>query len=313
MNVNLKIVITSCLLMLVAAVLTFPRVTWGQASDNSTISVSIGQISEITVLPTSLSWVAVAPGEAGGTKLLDIKNTGSENVSQIHAYMSTLDNETVRPYGSDDVTAYAATGIIVIRNETNSSIHFAGRLEWNWTEDISYKDLSNLGSGACSSADHNCSWGFIRNSSYEYMWAISNGTDATGSGLCNYTDAQLALENDTDTGASDGSTRTPDSSGITNNGADASYSYFSVNRDGHVLDGACVAIAKDCDKIYLYKYDMRSTVGTTDFDTCSNARYVQIENLVPRAEHTLTLDAYAHYGLPDGSMATGIIYIEAKA
>jgi hypothetical protein len=309
---SVKIIAILFPLLLLGVLLTFPRPTVGYASDNSTLYVNIEQISEITVYPPSLSW-SLPPCRASTPKLLDVRNTGSLNVSDIHAYVSTLDNETIRPYGQDNASWYTANSLITIRNETNASIYFAGRLEWNWTEDISYKDLTELGSGACTSAGHNCSWGFVRNTSYEYLWAISNGTDPSETGLCNFTDTQLALENDTDTGASDGSTRTPCKTGITNNGADASYSYFSINREGHLLEGSCVAISAACDKIYIYKYDMRSNSGTTDFDTCSNARYVQVGNLVPRAEHTLTLDAYAHYGIPDGTMGTGIIYIEAKA
>jgi hypothetical protein len=311
MSVNLKIVITFCLLTLVAALLALPKVTLGYASDNSTISVNVGQVSEITVLPTSLSWANIPPGGDGTTQSLDIQNTGSTPVSQIHAYVSTLDNETTRPYGGDAVEDYAATGVVVIRNETNTSIYFAGRIEWNWTEDISYKDISALGNGACDGGADNCSWGFIRNSSYEYMWAISNGTDATESGFCNLTDAQLALESDEDTGAVDGSTRTPTTGDITNNGADAYWSYFHVTRADHLLADSCVAVSWNCTKIYLYKYDMRSG-ATDDFDTCTYARYLQETDLNPREEHTITLNVYMPYGIPDGNMATGIIYVEAK-
>ena len=311
MSVNLKIVITFCLLTLVLAFLALPRVTLGFASDNSTITVNVGQLTEITVLPTSLSWSGVAPGQHGSVQYLDIRNTGSVNVSQVFAYVSTLDNETYRPYGTDNITAYAATGVIMIRNETNASIYYAGRMEWNWTEDITYKNLGQLGSGACTNTNTNCSWGFVRNTSFEYMWAISNGTSADESGLCNYTSTQLALESDADTGASDSSTRTPTTDGISNDGADLSYSYFRITRAAHLLEDSCVAVAKNCDYIYLYKYDRRNNAQTTDFDTCTNSRYLQLGNMMPKDEHTITLNAYVPSGIPDGNMGAGIIFIEA--
>jgi hypothetical protein len=311
MNVNSKIVITFCLLTLVVSFLTLPRVTWGYASDNSTVSVNVGAVSEITVVPTAVSWSGVAPGSEDTPVSLDVRNTGSNTVSQLHAYMSTLDNETFRPYGGDTVGDYAATGVIMISNESNATMYYAGRIEWNWTEDITYKDITALGATACD-AGHNCSWGFIRNSSYEFMWAASNGTDLLETGLCNFTDSQLILEDDVDTGASDGSTRTPTITGITNDGADGNWSYFTVSRANHLLEHTCVALSQNCTKLYIYKYDMRSDASGGDFDTCSNAAYLQLGTMAPRDEHTITLNTYMPYGIPDGNMAAGIIYVEAK-
>ena len=312
MSVNLKIVVTFCLLTLVAALLALPKVTLGYASDNSTISVNVGQASEITVLPTSLSWSGVAPGTESSSQTLDIKNTGSENVSQIHAYVTTITNETTRPYGTDEVSNYAATGVIMISNESNATIYFAGRKEWNWTENVSYMNLVNLGAGACK-AGYNCSWGFIRNTSYEYLWAASNGTSVDEAPFCNFTDAQLLFENDTDTGAVDGSTRTPDAAGMTANGADLNFSYWSMQRGDHFLSDSCIALHRSCQWIYLYKFDRRSSADNLDFDTCSNSRDLQQIALPPRDVHTVTLNVYMPVGIPDGDMAAGGIYVEAKA
>jgi hypothetical protein len=292
------------LFLLVAALFMVPKLTLGYASDNSTISVNIQQASEITVSPPSLSW-STPPCRSAGSKLLDIRNTGSVNVSQIHAYVSTLDNETTRPYGADDVSKYGATGLLVVRNETNSTIYWAGRLEWNWTEDISNKDMSNLGNGCTVAGGGNCSWGFVRNSSYEYMWGVSNGTD----GYCNTSNTELGFEPDIDNGTA--ASRAPETAGITRNGGDPGYGYFSVDTSGHLLEDHCVAVSWNCDKIYIYKYDKRTASGT-NFNTCTNSRYVQIGNLPPYDVHTMTLDVYAPCGIPDGDLSTGIIYIEAK-
>jgi hypothetical protein len=299
------------LFLVVMSLFTLPRLTFGYASDNSTISVIIEAIAEITVSPPSLSW-SVPPCRSAGIKYLDIRNTGSLNVSQLHAYMSTLDNETIRPYGTDDPSNYAATSMIVLRNETNASMYWGGRVEWNWTEDISNKDLSGLGTGACDANADNCSWGFIRNTSYEYMWAISNGSsllDGNEPAFCNYSNAQLALESDVDNGTVE--SRTPSTSGITNDGADSNWSYFSIDTPGHLLEDHCVAVSWNCSKLYIYKYDKR-TASSTNFDTCANSDYVQVTNTTPYDVHTMTLDVYAPCGIPDGALSTGIIYLEAK-
>jgi len=279
--------------------LTFPKTTFG-AADNSTLNVTIQDLSEITVSPTILTWSAY-PCKSTQTKLLDIRNTGSLNVSQIYAYVSTLDNETSKPYGKDLASLYAGTGLIVVRNETDSPMYFAGRLEWNWTGDISNKDLSNMGA-ACTGSPGNCSWGFVRNTSYEYMWAVSNGTG----GVCNESGTQLGLESDVDNGTAE--SRTPTTGGIGTVQTVPDYGLFSITRSSHLLTNSCVAVSRDCQKIYIYKYDKRTT---PNFNGCTLASYVQGDNLVPYDVHTLTLDVYAPCGLPAGNLAVGNIYIVA--
>jgi hypothetical protein len=299
MKMSQKIVITLYFLLLVAILLTFPKATFG-AADNATINVTVGDISEITVDPSFLGWT-VSPCDASVAKLLDIRNTGSLNVSQIYAYVSTLNNETSRPYGKDIASLYAATGVIVLRNETDSPMYFAGRLEWNWTEDISNKDLSNMGAG-CTGVGGNCSWGFVRNTSYEYMWAVSNGTG----GVCNESGTQLGLESDLDNGTA--GSREPETGGIGTVQTVPDYGIFSITRSSHLLTNSCVAVSRDCQKIYIYKYDKRTT---PNFNGCTLASYVQGDNLVPYDVHTLTLNAYVPCGIPAGDLATGHIYIVA--
>ncbi|MEM5879272.1 MAG: hypothetical protein QXU74_02140, partial [Candidatus Aenigmatarchaeota archaeon] len=141
-------------------------------SDTASIYVGVQSVTEITVSPSILSWTA-QPAHAGGTKLLDIINTGSLNVTNIHAYVDTLTDETERPYGSANATKYAAGGVIVFKNETYNKFFFAGRIEWNWTEAI-----SNLQTGGVNSPK---AWGFFKNTSFEYVWLLGNGTG----GFCN--------------------------------------------------------------------------------------------------------------------------------
>ncbi len=302
-----KLIFALYAVLVIGALFAIPKLTRGvPAADNTTISVDVQSISEITLYPSTITWTGVGPGHAGGQVNLDIVNTGSKNVSQIYAYVSTLNNETSRPYGTDDASKYAATGVIVLKNETDSNIYFAGRLEWNWTEDISSADLSNVGgtNGPCDGGPGNCSWGWFRNTSYEYVWAVSNGTN----GLCNNTGTQFGIEDDADDGTT--STRTPITTNINRDGGDSDYSYFSVNRATSPLYGSCVAVSTDCQKIYIYKYDKRTS---PNFNSCNNVRYVHNNTLTPRETHTLTLDAYVPYGTPYGNLATGAIYVVAAA
>jgi len=260
-------------------------------SDTATINITIQAVAQITVWPDFLSWVNVEPGKAGDTKLLDIINTGSINVTQIYAYVDTLEDETQRPYGSANATNYAAGGVIVFKNETYNKFFFAGRIEWNWTEDISNLNKNNVNSPVA--------WGFFKNTSFEYVWLLGNGTN----GYCNNTGAQFAIEDDVDNGTAE--TRTPETTSISFDGGDANFGYFSINRASSPLYESCVAAYYDCSKIYIYKYDKRS-----GFSTCLNSRYIQQTSLPPSDVHTLTLNVYIPYGIPNGNLnlATLTVY-----
>jgi hypothetical protein len=182
---------------------------------------------------------------------------------------------------------YAAGGLLSIINQTgrdiNEKFYFIGRLEWNWTDDISNKDLSNLTSYAA--------FGFFKNISYEYVWAVQSGSDSE----CNDSGTELALEDDIDIGTK--ATRTPFTGNIHLDVYGPGYSYFSVSRASSPLDGYCVAVNSTCNKIYIYKYDKRA-----GFSSCANSRYLRDSNLIPGGIERLTLDVFAPRGLPDGTL-----------
>ena len=265
---------------------------FADANDTATIEVNVAEVAQITVMPDLLTWTAVLPGYAGSPKLLDIKNTGSKNVTNIYAYVDTLEDEAVRPYGSPNSTSYAAGGVIVFKNETYDKFFFAGRLEWNWTEDISNMQKTGVTSPVA--------WGFFKNTSYEYNWLVGNGTD----GFCNNTATQFAIEDDVDNGTVE--TRTPTTTDINCNQADENYTYCSINRASAPLYESCVAIYKDCSKIYIYRYDKR-----TGFASCGNSNYIQVPPLVPFETHTLTLNVYIPLGIPAGNLNTSTFTVYA--
>jgi len=274
-----------------------PGVQAEDVNDTATINVTIQAVAEITVSPDILSWIDIQPGHTGGTKLLDIINTGSLNVTNIYAYVDTLEDETERPYGSANATKYAAGGVIVFKNETYNKFFFAGRIEWNWTEAISNLNMTPSATGVNSPK----AWGFFKNTSFEYVWLLGNGTG----GFCNNTGAQFAISDYEDNGTAE--TRTPTTTSINLDSGDANFGYFSINRASSPLYESCVAAYYDCSKIYIYRYDKRSGFGS-----CSNSRYVQAPDLPPGDVHTLTLDVYIPYGIPNGNLNTATLTVYAS-
>ncbi|MEM5829358.1 MAG: hypothetical protein QW040_00035 [Candidatus Aenigmatarchaeota archaeon] len=282
-----------CLSLLITFLAFLTNVRAENVNDTATINVSVKTVAQISVVPSVLSWTNVQPGQTGGTKLLDIINIGSLNVTQIYAYVDTLTDETKRPYGSSNATEYAAGGVIVLKNETYNKFFFAGRIEWNWTEEISNLQKNNVNSPVA--------WGFFKNTSFEYIWLLGNGTN----GYCNNTGAQFAIEDDVDNGTVE--TRTPTTSNIQLDSGDVNWGYFSVNRATAPLYGSCVAAYYDCTKIYIYKYDKRS-----GFTSCANSRYIQEYSLPPGNIHTLTLNVYAPYGIPSGNLNVATLTVYAS-
>jgi hypothetical protein len=256
------------------------------ATSTMDANVTISSVSEITVSPTTLNWTNVALGAAGGAKALNVKNTGSVNVTDLYVYPDTITDEGLRPYGNGSSAAYAAGGIISISNITTAQYFFLGRLEWNWTESLQNLNTTNL--------DSPVSWGFYKNASQEYIWAAGNGTD----GLCNNTGAQLAVSTLIDTGTM--ATRTPVTTSITNSYQDASYSYFTVGAGP--LNGYCVAVNSTCEKIYIYKYDKRA-----GFTQCTNSKFLTANQIAPGDIIQLNADVFVPFGLPTGELTRATV------
>ena len=262
---------------------------------NITVNVTVAPVAEITVIPNYLEWVNLNPGSAGMSQVVDVKNSGSVNVTSLYIYASTLYDETTRPYGTGDPSKYSAAGVIVVRDEGNIVPQFVGRIEWNWTDSISNADFSAVNSLKA--------WGFYKNTSFEYVWAVGAGNN----GFCNITGAQFAIEDDPDMGTT--ATRTPTTHGVTFNGGDANFGYFSISgRAAFGGDNVCVAVAADCSKIYIYKYDKRS-----GFSTCSNSAYLTTKTLTPGDIYTIPyLNAFIPKGIPAGILKIGTLTIVAS-
>ncbi|MHA2309645.1 MAG: hypothetical protein ACXABJ_10230 [Candidatus Heimdallarchaeaceae archaeon] len=254
------------------------------ANDNVTIDVNVSETSSIIVIPSAINWTGLATSTEGSIRYLTIKNSGSLNVSQIYAYIDTLESEQDRPYGTGDPIEFSAGSLITIRNETDAGYYFAGRLEWNWTQQIPNSNWAAV--------NDPMAWGYFRNTSSDYVWVLGNGSSYG----CNDTDAEFAIEDDIDLGIQD--TRTPDDSGIgAPDATDANYGYFSDNRGSSPLNLYCIAAAADCSKIYIYHYDQRP-----GFNGCGNSAYIQESTLTPGNTFILDVKPYAPSGIPSGDL-----------
>jgi hypothetical protein len=282
----------AALFLIVVLMSSRSEITFAYTDFNVTVDVSIASISEITVTPAILNWSDIVPGLAGGTKTVDVKNTGSTNITNLYAFMSTITNESTRPYGSSNPDVYSAGGVVVFRNESETTYWWAGRLEWNWTEIISNTDRSAVTIASRASE------GFFRNASVSYYWTAGNGTNTSGSLGCNNTGAIFAIEDQYDNGTT--TTRTPDAGSITRNGGDENFSYFSISRAGNFMNSGCVAVSSNCDKIYMYRFDKRAT--GFNGNACTNAAFINAGPLAPNDIENLISDVWIPKGLPAGNL-----------
>jgi hypothetical protein len=288
------------LIVLVAAVVLITGLSFA-ADDTVNVNITINAVSQITVVPSSLNWTALNPGSVGGVLNLTIKNTGSINVTDMFVYVNTNETEISRPYGSDQASNFSAGSLLVIKNLSVSKMYWAQRKEWNWTTPIPNIDLASIGQSS------RVGWGFLKNTTLEYVWAVGNGTNSSedGPGLCNNTGALFAIEDDVDTGST--ATRTPSTTTITRNAGDADYGYFSVSRATAPINNMCVAVRYDCSYILVYKYDKRSNFGN-----CANADYFRKDDLSPGQTDYMYADAWVPLGVPNGQMAIATMTIQAS-
>jgi hypothetical protein len=259
------------------------------ASNTTDIDVNVSSFSQITLYPNYLNWTNIIAGTAGGHKNITVKNTGSVNVSSIYGWVDTLEDETTRPYGSDDPTSYAAGGVLTIMNETESKYFYLGRIEWNWTQDISSHDWSAVTTPVA--------WGYFRNMSNDYVWILGNGTAG-----CNDSDAQFSYETDIDLGTI--ATRKPDNtfSLTTITAAPKEWAYAQITSG--TLAGHCIAAFYNCSKVFIYNFDKRS-----NFTDCGE--YLYNAQLSPGSTIILRADAWVPRGIPAGNLTRATLTIEA--
>jgi hypothetical protein len=222
---------------------------------------------------------------------LNIKNTGSTNVSNIEAELNTTQVEATNPLLTPQPSNYASGGFLVLHNSSESVYYYVGRLEWNDTTKPA--DLLNEQANTVS-------WGFHRNVSSNYLWTLSNGTD----GKCNETGSLLKIKTLADTGSNrDMGSNYADITGLTP-GVDWASGTFASGP----LDNQCVALYTDCTRFYIYKNDY-----SDEFPACSDRSYLQTSDLSPDNTHVAKVRVFVPSGIPSGATSNTVLTITATS
>ena len=270
------------------------------ATDTITINVTIEEYAAISVSPDSMNFTG-NPGVINNSINFSVTNIGSANVTNMFVYTSTITDEAINPLPSGTAESYASTGFIFISNDTEDAPYIAGRLEWNLTS-ILQGEVLDLDAGTV-----NYSHGYYRNATFgDYLWKLENGTN----GFCNDTGANFTIittaENGTDEHR-DFSTET-----IVSATADANTANWSIfSFTSGPLANHCVAGYVDCTKVYIYKYDQRTTPD--DFTGCGQVSNFDNTNpIVPGAEISGKMFASIPSGTPEGQAIIGTITFSAS-
>jgi hypothetical protein len=262
------------------------------ASDQANVTVNVTELAQITLLPDVVTWSSVDPGSTSTSESIQVRNSGSLNISNIYAYTDTLVSEPNNPYPAGDPTAFSSGSVLKIKNETDT-YYYTDRLEWNISKP------ANSGGASCQNA---IAWGYFRNVSNEYVWCLVNGTEINSTHGCNSTGTQFYIEQDPDNGTS--VTREPDLTGGTVN-EQPGWGLFSFSSGP--LNGYCVAASQDCTKILIYKYDKRSP-----FSQCSGTEFLRATVLTPGDEFTINLQVWLPKGIPAGWLNSTWLTIEGS-
>lgn len=268
------------------------------ATDTFDVNVNISSFAQITVLPINFTWTGLNPGSDGTTYNFSVTNTGSMNLTNVYISSDALSDEAENPLGSGSAQYYAAAGLILVENETGGGqFYHVGRQEWN-ISDILADEVLDL-----AEATSNFAHGFYRNATTgDFLWKLENGS----ANYCNNTGTVFKIlrqpENTTQT-YRDFSTGTVDSATFGTQGTNWATHTLAVG----ALNGYCVATYKDCDRIYIYKYDKSGT-----FPACSNSSYLSSQTLVIGEKMEFKLYPSIPRGMPAGDTITGTITITAS-
>jgi len=310
------IVFLAILALLASFTMNAPLVFAENTTNQTNITVNVLPFTEITVIPRNLTWYTqITPGSTGGRKQLEIKNSGSNTITKVYAYVDTLDVESSNPIPQGDPTKYASGGVLMIKkNDTPYDPtavydwYHVGRLEWN----TSLITLGSPGPAGASTTggDIPITWGYYRNATpgYNYLFYLVNGSEINDTGGCNTTGSKIMIETDVDTGEL--TTRNPALGDVVS----ASVPDWGIyNFTSGPLVGSCVAIYRTCEKIYIYRYDRRNT-GFTQFNEClldDDEQSLRTTNFAPGEEFQIDLDAWIPEGIAGGWLASDWLTLEA--
>ena len=291
--------------LIAIALVASPKIDAASDTDEFNITVNVSALTEVTVLPTSLSWTALSPGANGNIQNVSLRNTGTINLSSFYASPNTITMEATNPLETGIPEAYAATGFMIVANETvDSPFYHLGRLEWN---------LSKALAGEIFPVTLESSWshGWYRNSTgNEYLWLLMNGSDGTCNASSGVTfQIKTAPENSTNLKRDHTEEKTNNVCGGSYSppSGDESWGVFTCGDTANPLNGYFVATYYDCSKIYIYYYDR-----TTTFPGSTTVPFLWNSTIVPGKETFMKLIAALPRGIPAGDTQEGTITITAS-
>ena len=157
--------------------------------------------------PASFTWIGIDPGSVGGPTeevndyfAIQIENIGSHNITHIW-FNSTY--PASRPFATGTNSTYDAGNFVVLAREGTTAFYFPNRLEFNESRSIVY--LRDPSGNLPPSSSY--SYGRFRNTSYEYFWMVSRGSNCDGQtfyiGESPHTELQTGTTNFQGAGTSD--------------------------------------------------------------------------------------------------------------
>jgi hypothetical protein len=254
----------------------------GLATTNTTtIAVNVSSVGQLSVTPSYLEWIQIAPGGQGTDQTITITNTGSiDFTTGLYASVNSFSAEASNPIGGAS-TAYAAGSYLVLKNASDTVYHFANRMEWN--------DSTIVGSISGKNAN-GISWGKYRNLTNYWIWELrkDNNNQCLNTTTGTPNTAALTIINTQGTFDLTGSTTSATPVGNTSEWGIWSFSA------GPLAD-YCVAVRKNCQSFMIYRWDYNSSLTA-----CTTRKYLN-NSLSVGQSIIVTANVFIPSGTPAGN------------
>ncbi len=284
------------------------------ATSSADIVVNINNKTIVDVTPQGMNWGAHDPGTVvtqysdtvDGVVLsqIEIENLGSTDITYVWLNVT---QPTSNPFGTGNVNNYNPGNWLMVKNASYTNYWFVDRIEFNSSVDYIY----------LNKPANTVSFGKIRDANREYFWAINvsgaytycNGTtgvtaqlvvgknahNVTNTGTIDlvggqYTMATIAASGDPNWGIIDG---------------------LAIGEDGTPY---CIAVSYDCSKFRLFRWNADAPGASVCTSFGSDGLTLNGGNpIYPGGAIVADVQLHIPYGVPDGALPTGYLYVVASA
>ncbi|MFB6204366.1 MAG: hypothetical protein ABEJ75_01840 [Candidatus Nanohaloarchaea archaeon] len=309
-----------------------------EATDNSTVSVSIGSKIAIDISPTALDFGSITPGNEDSTATIgsgevvgaiELENTGSENITHVWLNAST---PTSKPFGTGTPSAYDSGNFMMVKTGNGDitgvtayqNFTYVNRKEFNETSTLPYIFVPGEGSTA-----QNWSYGRFRVGDQEFFWAVNVTNRAAGTGQCvtGNNDFRLGVSahNQTATGSNDFTDPAEYYSfSVTDVGTSGTNPYLvtGVELNGSVLSGhRNYDVVLNCgNPTWAMRTHFNIGPGTLDLSTSGSAAEFLVSStntygeaaLQPGEHFTVNVSMQVPLGVATGSPINGYLRVFAN-